>query len=417
MKREAREAHERRVESEALERRLRAVLARPPESRTPPDLALLAQHPARVARHARNARRRAEASARAEARADPPEVIAERVADVARLIRSLNGTPFVVHTGAGVSTAAGVPDFRGPEGVWTMRAKGVKVRVPSFETREPTLAHRAIAALHAAGFVSRVITQNVDGLHQRAGLPDAAVSELHGSVFRETCGVPGGPARAPRSPAGGGKEGEGERNERKKTHSGDSGEGVHAKNAAPALGCGAVFTRAFDVTAGKPHSGRHRHSTGRRCERCGARALRDAIVHFGERLDDATLAEATEAAVRAPLAIVLGTSLKVPPASTLPGKSGATVICNLQWTSKDTRAAVVARAECDDFARRLCDALGVAVPEAGPNREREEEEAPEEPPRFAPMTKAEKRRKKAAAPVPDPDARLSAKPNSIVDAE
>jgi hypothetical protein len=251
MKREAREAHERRVESEALERRLRAVLARPPESRTPPDLALLAQHPARVARHARNARRRAEASARAEARADPPEVIAERVADVARLIRSLNGTPFVVHTGAGVSTAAGVPDFRGPEGVWTMRAKGVKVRVPSFETREPTLAHRAIAALHAAGFVSRVITQNVDGLHQRAGLPDAAVSELHGSVFRETCGVPGGPARAPRSPAAGGKEGEGERNERKKIHSGDSGEGVHAKNAAPALGCGAVFTRAFDVTAGE----------------------------------------------------------------------------------------------------------------------------------------------------------------------
>ena len=140
-------------------------------------------------------------------------------------------------------------------------------------------------------------------------------------------------------------------------------------------------------------------------------------MHFGERLDDATLAEATEAAVRAPLAIVLGTSLKVPPASTLPGKSGATVICNLQWTSKDTRAAVVARAECDDFARRLCDALGVAVPEAGPKREREEEEAPEEPPRFAPMTKAEKRRKKAAAPVPDPDARLSAKPNRIVDAE
>ena len=92
---------------------------------------------------------------------------------------------------------------------------------------------------------------------------------------------------------------------------------MHAKTAAPALGCGAVFTRAFDVTAGKPHSGRHRHSTGRRCERCGARALRDAIVHFGERLDDATLAEATEAAVRAPLAIVLGTSLKVPPASTL----------------------------------------------------------------------------------------------------
>ena len=64
-----------------------------------------------------------------------------------------------------------------------------------------------------------------------------------------------------------------------------------------------------------------------------------------------------------------------------------------------------------------CDALGVAVPEAGPKREREEEEAPEEPPRFAPMTKAEKRRKKAAAPVPDPDARLSAKPNRIVDAE
>ncbi|MDP2624096.1 MAG: Sir2 family NAD-dependent protein deacetylase [Actinomycetota bacterium] len=108
-------------------------------------------------------------------------------------------------TGAGISTESGIPDFRGPEGLWTKvdpeeftysrylessetRRTSWRMRAESrvFEA-EPNPAHRAIVDLWGIGRLLACITQNIDGLHQRAGLPDEAVIELHGNARETVC--------------------------------------------------------------------------------------------------------------------------------------------------------------------------------------------------------------------------------------
>ena len=108
-------------------------------------------------------------------------------------------------TGAGVSTASGIPDFRGPNGVWTknpaaQRLSDIDSYVADPEgrrlawrsraehpawTAEPNAAHRALAALERAGKLRAIVTQNIDGLHQKAGSKN--VYELHGSIWRNYC--------------------------------------------------------------------------------------------------------------------------------------------------------------------------------------------------------------------------------------
>src|SRR5215470_12925489 len=106
-----------------------------------------------------------------------------------------------VLTGAGISTDSGIPDFRGPQGVWT-RNPGAQqlftyqayvsdpaVRRRSWQARrdnpawtaEPNAAHTALAVLARSGLDTSVITQNIDGLHQNAGTPAERVVELHGT--------------------------------------------------------------------------------------------------------------------------------------------------------------------------------------------------------------------------------------------
>lgn len=111
----------------------------------------------------------------------------------------------VVFTGAGISTESGIPDFRSPGGVWTkyqpimfqdfvaseeMRREAWRRRIgmaETFQTSEPNRGHRAVAELVRRGKVSSVITQNIDGLHQVSGVPDAQVIELHGNVTYAKC--------------------------------------------------------------------------------------------------------------------------------------------------------------------------------------------------------------------------------------
>ena len=111
----------------------------------------------------------------------------------------------VVFTGAGISTESGIPDFRSPGGIWT-KYQPIDFRefISSEEARretwrrkiavdeavsqaEPNRGHRAIAHLVAQGKVSSVITQNIDGLHQRSGVPDEKVIELHGNGTYAAC--------------------------------------------------------------------------------------------------------------------------------------------------------------------------------------------------------------------------------------
>jgi len=113
----------------------------------------------------------------------------------------------VVLTGAGISTDSGIPDFRGPNGVWTKNPAAEKtatiqhyladpearklawqnrLRMGAF-TAEPNRGHRAIVDLQARGQLSAVVTQNVDGLHQRAGTDPDRVVEVHGTVWFTRC--------------------------------------------------------------------------------------------------------------------------------------------------------------------------------------------------------------------------------------
>src|SRR5262245_34299893 len=113
----------------------------------------------------------------------------------------------VVLTGAGISTESGIPDFRGPQGVWTLNPKAEQlsnihaymadpeVRRLAWQSRvehpawraQPNAGHRALVALERRGKLHALITQNIDGLHQRAGSSADRVIEVHGTVHDVVC--------------------------------------------------------------------------------------------------------------------------------------------------------------------------------------------------------------------------------------
>merc|ERR1719436_99592 len=94
----------------------------------------------------------------------------------------------VIFTGAGISTSAGISDFRGPTGVWTRKAEGLPpIAGTSTVKALPTKTHMGIVELQRRGIVKYVISQNCDGLHRRSGLPASAISELHGNGNVEIC--------------------------------------------------------------------------------------------------------------------------------------------------------------------------------------------------------------------------------------
>ncbi|CAI8042501.1 NAD-dependent protein deacetylase Sirt6 [Geodia barretti] len=117
---------------------------------------------------------------------DSPDKLTEKVRVLAELLSTAKHV--VVHTGAGISTAAGIPDFRGPRGVWTLEKQGKKVEATTrFEDATPTLTHKALVRLVERGVVKCIVSQNVDGLHLKSGLPRDHLAELHGNVFMEKC--------------------------------------------------------------------------------------------------------------------------------------------------------------------------------------------------------------------------------------
>jgi NAD-dependent deacetylase len=93
----------------------------------------------------------------------------------------------VVFTGAGISTESGLPDFRGPDGLWTRRDKGLPVQRMDFSHVEPNSGHMAIVELQQLNKLIFLISQNVDNLHLKSGIRPDLLAELHGNVTKLRC--------------------------------------------------------------------------------------------------------------------------------------------------------------------------------------------------------------------------------------
>ncbi len=94
----------------------------------------------------------------------------------------------VIFTGAGISTGSGLPDYRGPDGVWTRRDKGLPPpKSPPWDQVQPNPNHYAILELMEMGKLNYLISQNVDGLHAKSGIPFDILAELHGNMYFMKC--------------------------------------------------------------------------------------------------------------------------------------------------------------------------------------------------------------------------------------
>lgn len=235
---------------------------------------------------------------------DSPEDLSNKIKNLAALIRDSRHVVFF--TGAGISTSAGIPDFRGPEGVWTLKATGQKrtAKTVSMLSAVPTPTHMALVKLQDVGRMHYLISQNVDGLHRKSGVHPDRLSELHGNSNLEIC-----------------------------------------------CWCGKEYMRDFDCCHG---SAAGSHETGRKCTApgCGGPLL-DTIINFGENLPKKDLERAYDECDKADLIICLGSSLTVAPANDLPKKvakrGGQMVIVNLQRTPLDDLRFVANPASFVDF--------------------------------------------------------------------
>jgi len=93
----------------------------------------------------------------------------------------------VVFTGAGISTESGLPDFRGPDGIWTRQAKGLPTKTRPFDSAEPNAGHMAIVELLKLGKLDFLISQNADNLHLKSRIEPDLLAELHGNVTKLRC--------------------------------------------------------------------------------------------------------------------------------------------------------------------------------------------------------------------------------------
>ncbi len=228
------------------------------------------------------------------------------------LLRQSSGILFF--TGAGISTGSGIPDFRGPDGVWKrrqpvyyhdfMRSEAARIEHwdfklegwEAFRTARPNAIHEAIGCLDRAGKVRAVVTQNIDGLHARAGAPAERLIELHGTnslIECQTCGRRSDPE---------------------------------------------AHFEYFRKTRRPPV-----------CE-CGG-FLKPATISFGQNLRNEDLERAEAAARDADLVVALGSTLSVHPAADIPllaaNRGAPYVIINRGPTDHDALPEVTLRIEGD----------------------------------------------------------------------
>ncbi|XP_065826653.1 NAD-dependent protein deacetylase sirtuin-7-like isoform X2 [Oscarella lobularis] len=308
-------------EKKALRRQLKTIVKRDASSWTELERELVAECPSLVRDIERGVDKWISAKRRKLEVLDDVDVIeskSKKLADAFREAKSL-----VVYTGAGISTAASIPDYRGPDGIWTKLARGQAIGTVDLTKADPTFTHMCIAELWRRKRISHVVSQNCDGLHLRSGLPQSALSDVHGNMYIEVC-----------------------------------------TNCSPHR----QYFRCFDVTG---RTSLNRHNTGRLCCECGSK-LRDTIVHFGEKgILEMPLnwAGAIEAADEADTIVCLGTSLKVLKKYGCLWRRGKgkrpkprLYIVNLQYTPKDSQAELKISAHCDTVMMAVARELDVHVP-------------------------------------------------------
>ncbi len=111
--------------------------------------------------------------------------LADRIRDLAQWM--FDAQYLVVFTGAGISTESGLRDFRGPDGLWTRRDKGLSTPRQDFTAASPNSGHLAIAELQKLGKLAFLISQNVDNLHLKSGIKPELLAELHGNLTKVRC--------------------------------------------------------------------------------------------------------------------------------------------------------------------------------------------------------------------------------------
>jgi len=208
----------------------------------------------------------------------------------------------VAFTGAGISTDSGIPDFRGPQGVWTRRDAGLPAprwRVPPGGLK-PNASHLALFELQRLGRLRFLITQNTDNLHRRSGIHPEILAELHGNGQLMRC-----------------------------------------------LGCDRTYTRqevGWNTRQWGPGYRTQKPMSGQPvCAVCGGRLV-SSVVNFGDPMPQEELRLAEEHAHRCDLMLVLGSSLMVQPAASLVGlalESGARVVLVNRGKTPYDRAATL----------------------------------------------------------------------------
>ena len=227
----------------------------------------------------------------------------------------------VVFTGAGISTESGIPDFRSPGGIWTRyrpisfqeylsseeaRIESWKRRLESYETHksaQPNIGHYFVRALHEKGKLIGLITQNVDGLHSIAGVPDEKIVELHGTSRKTIC-----------------------------------------------LSCNKSFDPDEVV---KTLTG---NFSSPKCDECGG-ILKSATISFGQAMPQDAMRRAQEWTEQARIFVVMGSSLQVQPAASFPALAkrnrALLAIVNREPTPLDDYADFMYQGAIGEFCSRF----------------------------------------------------------------